>query len=330
MNKKLRFQYLKDAPELIALTILRRLREKVTPASQKMLSPEIRVNSKVKWMNDFRCRHCSQLVNSMAFNGKGGDCKYCSSYTNSHRSETIQAIKRLHIRSSEPEVEFVIRRYLKKDDTFVDIGACIGYYTSLALSICGEDGSVFAFEPMPQYKENFDYLSAQNKGLNLKFYNAAASDRNGEITINAPKFSSNSCNFIKNEGGLAVAEREKIFAVLNNQVEECEPMLISTVRFDDIFNNRKIDFVKMDVEGHEVRVLPTIIDFIRSTANRPHVVFEHEPSYYSPNEIDEVIKCLGDFRELGYKTLVAGTKLPADDSILQSTTISVHCKPNPR
>ena len=42
-----------------------------------------------------------------------------------------------------------IQSILKPTDTFVDLGANIGFYTLIASRIVGENGRVFSFEPTP-------------------------------------------------------------------------------------------------------------------------------------------------------------------------------------
>ena len=50
----------------------------------------------------------------------------------------------------EPEMSLAIRRLLRTGDVFLDIGANIGYFSTLAGHIVGETGQVVAFEPHPE------------------------------------------------------------------------------------------------------------------------------------------------------------------------------------
>src|SRR6185436_20517401 len=53
-------------------------------------------------------------------------------------------------RPYEPEVfEFLVRA-LRAGDTFVDVGAHVGYFSLLAASLVGHGGHVFSFEPNPR------------------------------------------------------------------------------------------------------------------------------------------------------------------------------------
>src|SRR5262245_23763695 len=53
-----------------------------------------------------------------------------------------------------PEIRFVMH-VLRPGQTFVDVGANVGYYALLAARRVGEDGRVYAFEPD---RENFESL----------------------------------------------------------------------------------------------------------------------------------------------------------------------------
>lgn len=61
----------------------------------------------------------------------------------------------------EPHLTAWIRRVLRPGDTFIDVGANIGYYTLLAAHLVGPRGHVVAIEPSPQFRRVLtDALSA--------------------------------------------------------------------------------------------------------------------------------------------------------------------------
>ena len=60
----------------------------------------------------------------------------------------IDGLWYLNYSDAEPGVDKVLRENLKEGDTFIDIGAYIGYYSILARNIVGESGKVIAFEPI--------------------------------------------------------------------------------------------------------------------------------------------------------------------------------------
>jgi FkbM family methyltransferase len=65
----------------------------------------------------------------------------------------------------KPHITGVVHEYLDEEDTFIDIGAHIGYFTVLASQIVGPNGKVLSFEPFPV---NFEYLQKNIKLNNLK------------------------------------------------------------------------------------------------------------------------------------------------------------------
>lgn len=74
--------------------------------------------------------------------------------------------------------EFLIK-YLKKDDTVVELGACYGYFTNLISYLVGNNGRVFSYEPNI---ENYKYLKANTKNLkNTKTFNKAVGNKNTNL-----------------------------------------------------------------------------------------------------------------------------------------------------
>ena len=53
----------------------------------------------------------------------------------------------------EPEVQAALRSLLREGDTFVDVGAGVGFFTVLAARLVGPSGRVIAFEPAKPFAE---------------------------------------------------------------------------------------------------------------------------------------------------------------------------------
>lgn len=84
----------------------------------------------------------------------------------------------------EPDITAFVRRRLAPGDTFVDVGAHVGYYTVLASGLVGESGRVVAVEPSPR---NFGLLTANlaldNRRRNVRAVNMAAASQRGTVDI---------------------------------------------------------------------------------------------------------------------------------------------------
>jgi FkbM family methyltransferase len=81
--------------------------------------------------------------------------------------------------SYEFDKQRLLTKTIRSGTVFLDIGANVGFYTLLASVLVGEDGQVFAFEPLPK---NIDYLDRHlkiNAIRNVKVFRAAVSDQTG-------------------------------------------------------------------------------------------------------------------------------------------------------
>ncbi|MFI6759459.1 FkbM family methyltransferase [Micromonospora sp. NPDC050417] len=86
----------------------------------------------------------------------------------------------------EPHLTAWIRRRLTPGDTFIDIGANIGYYSLLAAHLTGPTGRVVAVEPSPHFTQALATAAHTNRLNNIRIVRAAASDTTERITFYTP------------------------------------------------------------------------------------------------------------------------------------------------
>lgn len=138
-----------------------------------------------------------------------------------------------------PETAY-LNRLLKPGMTAVDVGAHIGYFTVLFASKVGPSGQVLAFEPEPY---NFKLLRKnvrQNHFKNVRAFNCALGSKTGRARLFLSPY--------ENYGDHCLFERESTRVSIP----------IKTAVFDEIALRcgiRRIDVVKMDVQGYERQVL---------------------------------------------------------------------------
>jgi len=132
----------------------------------------------------------------------------------------------------------IVRRELGPGQTFVDVGAHIGYYTVIASSLVGDAGTVFAMEPSP---ENFGVL----------VNNIRASGRSNVFAINKAASSKTGVTDLYLSPGNSGDNR------LFPPGPPWQRVRVETVRLDDLFSAYagRIDFIKCDTQGHELSVL---------------------------------------------------------------------------
>lgn len=163
----------------------------------------------------------------------------------------------------EPEVE-LIRYFVKPGDSALDLGANIGWYSSVLARLVGESGKVYAVEPIP---DTFALLSTVVSRLGLKninLYNCAVSDKTGTAVMEIPKHDYGGTNYYM----------AKIVSgnPSNPLLERFEVPLRSV---DDLLPGagaERVTFVKCDVEGHELAVLRGATQFFQRT--KPAMMIE--------------------------------------------------------
>lgn len=131
--------------------------------------------------------------------------------------------------------------YLKKinkGDVVFDIGANIGYYTTLFSELCGTKGRVHSFEPVPT---TFQKLLQSVEILdNVQTINKAVGDSIGVVDIYYNQNDSEKASLIESNGP---------------SVEKIKTPIIT---LDSYFNENKLerlDLVKCDVESFELHVI---------------------------------------------------------------------------
>ena len=136
----------------------------------------------------------------------------------------------------------LVNRFLKKGMTVIDIGAHHGFYTLLASTKVGVDGKVISFEPSPKEREKLKYHLILNNCSNVSVEGYALGKYNGET-----KF------FIANgrDSGFSSLRRPKI----NGQIRTIYVPIKTLDKYLQSRNIKKVDFIKIDVEGAELEVL---------------------------------------------------------------------------
>ncbi|MGA2775466.1 MAG: FkbM family methyltransferase [Candidatus Omnitrophota bacterium] len=142
----------------------------------------------------------------------------------------------------------------------IDIGANEGWVAKAALDSYPKS-SVICFEPV---KRTFEKLQGNLSayGSRVYYYNMALSDRNGKNgfeTINITSFN----------GANSLEHQSDFHKKLNPAVYEIKTETVQTARLDEIAQllpAKKVEIVKIDVEGHELNVLKGGANFLSNCA----------------------------------------------------------------
>ena len=158
----------------------------------------------------------------------------------------------------EPGTTDFVKRILKKGMNVINIGANIGYFTLLAARSVGPEGKVFAFEPFPNTVSLLEKNVTSNKYKNVTIIPMAVSDKK-ETSFLVLK-SESGYNFVSSAPSM-----------------EFESVSINTTTLDDYFDIRlKIDFIILDAEGYEPRVIDGMKNIIEKNP-KIQILTEYNP-----------------------------------------------------
>ncbi len=158
----------------------------------------------------------------------------------------------------------IATRILSPGDQAVDVGANIGYMTSLFASRVGPTGRVHAFEPVPEIysklKVNVDFIDANRKKPFIKLHPFALGESISQGKIITSGY------FEKNEGT----------AYIEPVKENQDGVVLIKPLSEVIDKNEVIKLMKVDVEGFELNVLKGAKSFLKS-GKIIHIIYEdHE------------------------------------------------------
>ncbi|HYL77545.1 MAG TPA: FkbM family methyltransferase [Bryobacteraceae bacterium] len=150
----------------------------------------------------------------------------------------------------DPNELAFIDRFLRPGMTFLDVGANDGLYTTLASKCVGPHGTVWAFEPSSRELSRLERNLELNH-LTVRVFPLALADSNGPAELKVAPYGHEGLN------------------TLGSFVHEIDPgggEKVQLARLDDILEQNPLahlDFIKLDVEGAELRALKGAVGALR-------------------------------------------------------------------
>lgn len=208
----------------------------------------------------------------------------------------------------EPQLTAYIKERLSPGDTFIDIGANVGYYTLLAASIVGKRGRVCAIEASPSIYSTLEKNIALNGYTNVAAFNEAAADKEGILEI-----------FRAPDNNIGATTTVAAQALQQGHVLEAQ---VRARTLDAIVGRETLAaarLIKMDVEGAEMSVIRGIRDLFPLFSDRAEWVFEVTPKFLAMqgNVVSELLDC---FMRAGYKLYQISNSYEDDDYFKSATT----------
>ena len=178
---------------------------------------------------------------------------------------------------------------IKPGMTCIDIGANIGYATMFMIRNVGDAGTVYAIEPDPH---NMKFLLA-----NLKENNYSCETKKCLVS-----------NY-DGESDFWIARHPNLNSVKKTK-HSIRQEKINCLTLETFCKNRKYpNFLKMDLEGHEVSVFEGGYEYFKNNDGETHFLLEVHPQYYDfHNNFADTLK---KYEGIGFKVkYVVVTPIP--------------------
>lgn len=138
------------------------------------------------------------------------------------------------IGSYEHDKQSALQHAIKPGDVIYDIGANVGFYTLLSSVLTGNDGHVYAFEPLPGNLQDLRKHIEINHLHNCTVIEAAIADKDGEAHFDPTPYRS------------------------HGRLLATGTMVVRTIALDSLLaqgSTRPPSLMKIDIEGAEVDCL---------------------------------------------------------------------------
>jgi FkbM family methyltransferase len=179
--------------------------------------------------------------------------------------------------------------YLPEESIFFDIGANIGIFS---LSLAQKGAKVFAFEPHPlAYLELENHIKT-NKLSNIKPFNLACSEVNGQVSFTTAVDSAYS------------SMHETAYSWSSWKIQKSDQITVPSKTVDTLvseMNIEKIDLCKIDVEGGELNVLNGMKSILAEQRVKVLLIELNQDTYkgagYEPKDLEKFLNDYGYFLE---------------------------------
>jgi FkbM family methyltransferase len=169
----------------------------------------------------------------------------------------------------EPELAHLLDLLVLDDGVFLDVGSNYGYFSIYLATRPSFRGRIHAFEPVASsYAGLREIVSSLQCDQIVTCHHTAASDSTGTANMD-----------VAGDPGLA--------SIKSGPIEQGE--VVQTITLDSL-NLPRVDFIKVDVEGHEAATLRGAERLIKTCS--PYIFLESWTFPGQPKKVDEALRFL--------------------------------------
>src|ERR1700677_4073801 len=163
-------------------------------------------------------------------------------------SGVYQRLYRTELLGKEYEDVYFLKKIIRPGDYCADIGAHLGYFTIELSRLAGENGKVFAVEPITPFHRTLQRLLERKKVRNVTLFQLALGGTGDYVEMGIPRVG---------------AERKFAHARIKENNESLEFVRSEKVKNeagDKLFLHLpRLDYIKCDVEGFEYQVFASML-----------------------------------------------------------------------
>jgi len=214
----------------------------------------------------------------------------------------------------EPNISGWIVRRLTHGDTFVDVGANLGWYSLLASHLVGPQGAVVAIEASKSVFDGLKHNVALNAATNIRLVHVAAWDCEAELPLLcAPPNRTGQSTLMESKAGGDDGQR--------GVVELVKALPLSAILSPQERSRSRI--IKVDVEGAEYQVLKGLVGCLADFPDTLEITMEIDPESLAEQglDVDQFLRPLraagfnvyrfeNDYRHVSYLQFLREGRLP--------------------
>lgn len=181
----------------------------------------------------------------------------------------------------------IFKKLISTFDYFIDIGAHIGYYSSIASSI-NPNISIIAFEPNPDNFKSLEINLRMNSAKNPTVFNIGLGEKKGRATL-----------FGVDSGGIILRNTGD---ALNSNLKRTSISIDILDNYTQLIPASANVFVKMDVENYEFMVLRGAKTFLQKI--KPACWMVELCRYNGAEENKNFFNAISIFTNVGYNAYI--------------------------
>lgn len=173
-----------------------------------------------------------------------------------------------------------VKKLVRPGMVVLDVGANFGYYTMLFSQLVGPTGAVVAFEPSTRFRTRLRRHASLNDARNVQVVSLALSNFPGELCL---QMGGDTASFHWVAEGAPVGTETVVLDTLDNYVMS--------------HGIEKIDFIKVDIDGHESKFIEGARDTLQRFMPTILIEFMHLALIEAGSGVEQLANQLKD---LGY------------------------------